>query len=110
MPPRHPSESPSPYSVLIATLFAILLLLFVYSVADVLLMVFVAALFSLYLGAIADFLQARMNMPRGLGLACAMLFTVLLATGVGYMVVPPVLQQTQDLVSALPREITGWTA
>ena len=49
MPARHPSETPSPYSVLIATIFAILLLLFVYSVADVLLMVFVAALFSLYL-------------------------------------------------------------
>jgi predicted PurR-regulated permease PerM len=109
MPARHPSETPSPYSVLIATIFAILLLLFVYSVADVLLMVFVAALFSLYLGAIADFLQARANMPRGLGLACAMLLTVLLAFGVGYMVVPPVLQQTQELVSALPAEITGWT-
>jgi len=110
MPARHPSETPSPYSVLIATIFAVLLLLFVYSVADVLLMVFVAALFSLYLGAIADFLQARTNMPRGLGLACAMVLTILLATGVGYMVVPPVLRQTQDLVAGLPREITGWTA
>ncbi|HEX6746335.1 MAG TPA: AI-2E family transporter [Longimicrobium sp.] len=110
MPARHPSETPSPYSVLIATIFAILLLLFVYSVADVLLMVFVAALFSLYLGGIADFLQARMNMPRGVGLACAVLFTVLLATGIGFLVVPPVLQQTQELVTALPNEITGWTA
>ncbi|HEX8906856.1 MAG TPA: AI-2E family transporter [Longimicrobiaceae bacterium] len=109
MPARHPSDTPSPYSVLIATIFAILLLLFVYSVADVLLMVFVAALFSLYLGGIADFLQARMNMPRGLGLACAVVFTALLATGVGYMVVPPVLRQTQELVAALPTEITGWT-
>ncbi|HSU17449.1 AI-2E family transporter [Longimicrobium sp.] len=109
MPARHPSESPSPYSVLIATIFAVLLLLFVYSVADVLLMVFVAALFSLYLGAIADFLQARANMPRGLGLACAMLLTVLLAAGVGWLVIPPVLKQTQELVAALPREITGWT-
>ena len=109
MPARHPSETPSPYSVLIATIFAILLLLFVYSVADVLLMVFVAALFSLYLGGIADFLQARINMPRGVGLACAVLFTVLLATGIGFLVVPPVLQQTQELVTALPNEITGWT-
>src|SRR5215213_9952592 len=93
MPTRHPSDRPSPYSVLIATIFAILLLLFVHSVADVLLMVFVAALFSLYLGGIADFLQARTNMPRGLGLACA-----------------PVLTQTQDVISALPKQITTWTA
>jgi predicted PurR-regulated permease PerM len=110
MPAKHPAESPSPYSVLIATIFAILLLLFVYSVADVLLMVFVAALFSLYLGGIADFLQARTNMPRALGLACAMLLTILLAVGVGMLVVPPVLQQTQDLITLLPKQITGWTA
>jgi len=110
MPTRHPSDRPSPYSVLIATIFAILLLLFVKSVADVLLMVFVAALFSLYLGGIADFLQARFNVPRGLGLAAAMLLTVLLGVGVGYLVVPPVLQQTQELVSQLPQQITGWTA
>lgn len=110
MATRHPSDRPSPYSVLIATIFAILLLLFVKSVADVLLMVFVAALFSLYLGGIADFLQGRFNVPRGLGLAIAMLLTVLLATGVGYLVVPPVLQQTQDLISQLPKQITAWTA
>jgi predicted PurR-regulated permease PerM len=109
MPARHPSDAPSPYSVLIATIFAILLLLFVYSVADVLLMVFVAALFSLYLGGIADFLQERLNISRGLGLLCAMIFTVLLATGIGYMVIPSVLKQTQELVGALPREIGGWT-
>jgi len=110
MPPRHPTDRPSPYSVLIATIFAILLLLFVYSVADVLLMVFVAALFSLYLGGIADFLQARFNMPRGLGLAIAMLITIAVVAGVGFLVVPPVLGQTQDLISTLPRQITAWTA
>lgn len=110
MPPRLPTDRPSPYSVLIATIFAILLLLFIKSVADVLLMVFVAALFSLYLGGIADFLQGRFNMPRGLGLALAMLLTILLVGGVGWLVVPPVLQQTQELVSVLPQQITQWTA
>src|SRR3954468_22013610 len=110
MPARHPSDRPSPYSVLIATIFAILLLLFVKSVADVLLMVFVAALFSLYLGGIADFLQGRFNVPRGLGLAAAMLLTVLLAGGVGILVVPPVLKQTQELISVFPQQITAWTA
>ena len=109
MPSRHPSDTPSPYSVLIATVFTILLLLFVHSVADVLLMVFVAALFSLYLGAIADFLQARVNIPRGLGLGLALIFTAILAGCVGWLVVPPVLQQTQDLITVLPNQITAWT-
>lgn len=109
MPSRHPSDTPSPYSVLIATVFTILLLLFVHSVADVLLMVFVAALFSLYLGGIADFLQARVNMPRGLGLALALIFTAILVGGVGRLVVPPVLQQSQDLITVLPAQIEAWT-
>jgi predicted PurR-regulated permease PerM len=109
MPARHPSDTPSPYSVLIATIFAILLLLFVYSVADVLLMVFVAALFSLYLGGIADFLQDRTGMRRGVALLVAVLFSLLLAVGIGFLVVPPVLQQTQELIAALPRQITLWT-
>jgi predicted PurR-regulated permease PerM len=109
MPSRHPSDTPSPYSVLIATVFTILLLLFVHSVADVLLMVFVAALFSLYLGGIADFLQARVNVPRGVGLALALIFTALLAGGVGMLVVPPVLRQTQELISVLPAQIESWT-
>lgn len=109
MPSRHPSDTPSPYSVLIATVFTILLLLFVHSVADVLLMVFVAALFSLYLGGIADFLQARVNIPRGLGLALALIFTAILVGGVGWLVVPPVLRQTQDLITVLPDQITAWT-
>lgn len=109
MPSRHPSDTPSPYSVLIATVFTILLLLFVHSVADVLLMVFVAALFSLYLGGIADFLQARVNMPRGVGLALALIVTAILVGGVGWLVVPPVLRQTQDLITVLPAQIDAWT-
>lgn len=109
MPSRHPSDTPSPYSVLIATVFTILLLLFVHSVADVLLMVFVAALFSLYLGGIADSLQARANIPRGLGLALALIVTAILVGGVGWLVVPPVLGQTQDLITVLPAQIDAWT-
>lgn len=109
MPSRHPSDTPSPYSVLIATVFTILLLLFVHSVADVLLMVFVAALFSLYLGGIADSLQARVNIPRGVGLALALVFTAILVGGVGWLVVPPVLGQTQDLITVLPAQIEAWT-
>src|SRR4051794_41926205 len=99
MPPRHPSESPSPYSVLIATLFAILLLLFVHSVADVLLMGFVAALFSLYLGGIADFLQARTNMPRVLGLACALLVTIPPAATAGRPGAPPAPAEAHAAIS-----------
>ncbi|HEX8697185.1 MAG TPA: AI-2E family transporter [Longimicrobium sp.] len=109
MTARDPSQSrPSPYGVLIAAIFAVLLLLFVYSVADVLLLVFLAALFSLFLGAISEFLEERFHFPRPLGILAAVVFTALLATGIGWLIVPPVLRQTQALLSALPAQAQMW--
>ncbi len=98
----------SPYGVLIAAVFAVLLLLFVYSVAHVLLLLFIAALFSLFLGAISDFLEERFNVPRALGVLAAVIFTALLITGLVWLIVPPVLQQTQALLTALPGQVTMW--
>jgi predicted PurR-regulated permease PerM len=101
-------DPPSPYAVLSATVFTILLLLFVYSVAEVLFLFFIAALFSLYLRAITDFLEERLKIKRGLGIAIAMVFTLLALTGIGFLIVPPVLQQTQDLVRTMPGVISHW--
>lgn len=109
MTARDPSQSrPSPFGVLIAAIFAVLLLLFVYSVADVLLLVFLAALFALFLGAISDFLEERFRFPRPLGILAAVVFTALLATGIGWLIVPPVLRQTQALLSVLPAQAQLW--
>ena len=98
----------SPYGVLIAAVFAVLLLLFVYSVAHVLLLLFIAALFSLFLGAISDYLEDRFRFPRPLGILAAVIFTALLVTGLVWLIVPPVLRQTQALLLALPGQITMW--
>ena len=48
-----------PYGILIATIFALLFLLFLYNIAEILLLVFIAVLFSLYLSSITDALQRR---------------------------------------------------
>lgn len=98
------------YGVLIAAIFAGLLLFFVYSVAEVLLLLFIAALFSLYLGAITEFLRQHLKVPRGLGLLIALLITVVGIVGVGWLIVPPVLAQTQDLLAGLPALIMLWQA
>lgn len=100
----------SPYGVLVATTIVVLLLLFVHSVADVLLLLFIAALFSLYLGAITDFLQVRFRLPRGVGLCIALLITFVGMFGVGWLVVPPVLEQTQGLIATLPTLLANWQA
>jgi predicted PurR-regulated permease PerM len=98
------------YGILVAALFTVLLLLFVYSVADVLFLLFIAALFSLYLGAITDFLQMRLHVPRSYGLLTALVFTFGGLFGVGWLIVPPVLEQTQGLLSALPVLLANWEA
>jgi predicted PurR-regulated permease PerM len=104
MPPKEPTttEPRSPYGVLVAAIFALLLLLFIYSVAEVLLLLFLAALFALYLGALTDQLEERLRIPRGAGILIALLFTGAVATGIVWLVVPPVLSQTQDLIGVIP--------
>lgn len=99
---------PSPFAVLIAAIFAVLLLAFVYSVAHVLLLLFIAALFALYLGAIIDFLQERFRVPRVMGVMAALVITGLGVTAVGWLIVPPVAGQTQALITALPGLIQVW--
>ncbi|HYJ79988.1 MAG TPA: AI-2E family transporter [Longimicrobiaceae bacterium] len=108
MTAREAPQSRSPYGVLIAAVFAVLLLLFVYSVAEVLLLVFLSTLFSLFLGAISQFLEDRFHFPRWLGILSALLFTGVLATGIGFLIVPPVLAQTQALIGDLPAQVAVW--
>jgi predicted PurR-regulated permease PerM len=101
-------EPRSPYAILAAAVFTVLLLLFVYSVAEVLFLFFIAALFSLYLRAITDFLEEKLRVRRGIGIAVAMLGTLVALVGIGFLIVPPVLSQTQDLLKSLPGVISGW--
>ncbi|HEX8360001.1 MAG TPA: AI-2E family transporter [Longimicrobium sp.] len=96
----------SPYAVLTAAVFAVLLLLFVYSVAEVLLLVFLAALFGVYLHAISELLEERFRIRPALGLPLGLLFTGIVFTGIVWLVVPPVLQQTQELLTALPQLVS----
>jgi predicted PurR-regulated permease PerM len=107
----HPPEVQqprSPYAILAAAVFTVLLLLFVYSVAEVLFLFFIAALFSLYLRAITDFLEEKLHVKRGAGIAIAMVGTLVALVGIGFLIVPPVLSQTQDLLKSLPGVISGW--
>lgn len=96
------------YGVLATTVFVVTLLLFVYAVADVLFLLFVAALFAIYLAAVTDFLSRRLGIGRGLGLIVALLVTALTIGLVGLLIVPPVVNQFQELISALPRHVNAW--
>jgi predicted PurR-regulated permease PerM len=96
--------------VVFSTIFFLLLLLFIYSIAQIVLLLFLAALFSLYLGAITDGLQRRLGVPRRAGLTLALLITAAGVGGIGYLMVPPVTEQATELFYQLPRQLERWEA
>lgn len=98
------------FRVLVGSISAMLLLLFLYSVAEILLLLFLAVLGSLYLGAITDRLQHWFGIPRRLGLLGAIGFTVLMLAGIGYLIVPPVVRQVHELWLILPGQLQIWDA
>jgi predicted PurR-regulated permease PerM len=97
-----------PTGTLAAVVFTLLLLLFVYNVAEILILLFIAVLFSLYLGALTEAFQRHLSIPRPLGLALAVVLTALAVFGVGYLIVPPLVWQSQELLAALPRQLEVW--
>ena len=94
--------------VLAATIITVLLLWMVGHAADIFLLLFLAILISLYLGAVADFLQRRFRLPRGLSFTLALLGTLGGIVGLFWLLVPPVIAQTQQLLSVLPQQIERW--
>jgi predicted PurR-regulated permease PerM len=95
---------------LTATVLTILLLWLFGAAAHLFLLLFIAILFSLYLGAVTDFFARRLLMPRQLAFIIALVLTVAGAVGLIWALIPPVVQQTQQLLTVLPQYIAGWEA
>lgn len=96
--------------LLAATILTVLLLWLFGTVADVLLLLFIAVLVSLYLGALAGVIGRRLRMPRGAALAIAGLLTFGAIAALLWLIVPPVIEQTQALVRVFPRYVNAWDA
>ena len=91
----------------VALFVAALAIWFVVRVAHVLLLVFIAVLCAVYLSAITDLLERRFGFRRWLGLTTAVVATLGAVAGIGALLVPPVFEQTQALVSGLPQTLTN---
>ncbi len=89
-----------------ALFIAALVVWFTLRVVDVLLLVFLATLGAVYVSAIADLLDRRFRVPRWAGLTIAVVGTLALLGGIGALILPPVFDQTQALVSGLPQTLT----
>ena len=74
-------------------------------IAATLAVLFVVALFVLFLGRVAEILLVRQTrLSRGPALALAVAGTLAALVGVGWLIVPAVVQQTQDLFATLPQQ------
>ncbi len=94
--------------LLAATVLTVLLLWLFGTVADVLLLLFLAILLSLYLGAVADAITRRTRLPRRGSLLIAVLLTVAGVGGLVWLLVPPVVEQTQALLRVFPAYVGAW--
>lgn len=94
--------------ILGATVLTILLIWLFYTVAEVLLLLFIAILVSLYLGSVTDFIVSKVPVPRGLAFTIGLFGSLFAIYSLGALLVPPVVEQTQALMSVLPNYINAW--
>ncbi|HVH69430.1 MAG TPA: AI-2E family transporter [Gemmatimonadales bacterium] len=90
-----------------ALFIAALTIWFVIRVVEVLVLVFIAVLCAVYLSAITDQLERRFRLARPLGLTAAVLATLAGVAGIGAIILSPVVEQTQALISGLPQTLTN---
>ena len=96
--------------ILAATVFTVLLLWLVGQVAEVFLLLFLGILISLYLGALAGVLHRHARIPERLAFVAAMLISFGGLAILFYVLVPPLVAQTRELIKVLPSYIAGWEA
>ncbi|MBI2407732.1 MAG: AI-2E family transporter [Gemmatimonadetes bacterium] len=105
------SEAPRRFGLALAGVATAALLVWLAGrVADLLLLLFLAVLLAVYLGATTDYLLARTRLPRAAAFAASIVGTVLAVIAIGSMLVGPVVQQTRELFSVLPRYVPMWEA
>jgi predicted PurR-regulated permease PerM len=94
--------------VLTAVVLTVLLLWLLGVAADVFLLLFIAVILSLYLGAVTEFLVVRARLPRTVAFTIALSSTILAIVGLFWLLVPPVAEQTRQLIQVLPTYIDTW--
>lgn len=94
--------------ILTATVLTVLGLWLFGRVAQVLILLFLGVLISLYLRAVAGWFERRLHLPERLAFTTSLLLSLAGVAAIFWILVPPVIEQTQALVKVLPNYITGW--
>ena len=94
--------------ILTATVLTVLGLWLFGRVAQVLILLFFGLLLSLYLRAVAGWFERRLHFPDRLAFATSLILSLCGVAAIFWILVPPVISQTQALIKVLPNYITGW--
>jgi predicted PurR-regulated permease PerM len=78
------------------------------TVAPVFVFLMLGILISLYFGAVASWLEQHTRIPERMALAAAILGSLGALILLGWILVPPVVEQTRQLIAALPAQVTSW--
>jgi predicted PurR-regulated permease PerM len=97
-------------AVLVAVVLTALGLWIVAVTADILLLLFLAVLMALYLGAVRDYIVRRLRLPSLLAFWIAVIGTLAATVGLLWLLVPPVLEQTRGLIATVPGQLQIWDA
>ncbi|HWL41000.1 MAG TPA: AI-2E family transporter [Gemmatimonadaceae bacterium] len=85
-----------------------LLLWLLGATADVFLLLFIAIILSLYLGSVRDLLVEHARIPPKLAFFLSIFLSAAALLGLFALLVPPVVEQTRNLVTVLPTYIESW--
>jgi len=96
--------------ILTATVLTVLGLWLFGRVAQVLILLFIGVLLSLYLRAVAGWFERRWHFPERVAFLTSLVLSLAGVVAIFYILVPPVITQTQALIKVLPNYITGWEA
>ncbi len=94
--------------ILTTLILTVLLLWMVGQTVGVFLLLFIAIILSLYLGAVRDFLVERGKVPERLAFFLAVVGTIVALGALIGLLVPPVVEQTRALIDVLPAYLTNW--
>ena len=94
--------------ILTATVLTVLGVWLFKTVAPVFVLLMLGILISLYLGAVASWFERHTPISGGAALAIAILGSVGALVLLAWILVPPVIDQTRELVQQMPKFIAAW--
>lgn len=94
--------------ILAGVILTLLLLWMLGATADVFLLLFIAIIISLYLGAVRDLLVEKGHVPPKLAFFLSVIGSAAALLGLFAILLPPVVEQTRALIVVMPQYIGAW--